>query len=175
MLVKCLYCDRENDATATGGFCDGCGKKLPTSAMVRPRRAIIGGPDAEEGPQPLPRHRAVIFEALLAAAVVHLVAGGVFLMLGAWLFREVPARFGPSVLSWTVLPTLVVIGLAVLARYQPEASVLVALVLWLAWVAATFLLHPQLALGWSLVHLALLLMLLRAAWLARRTQRDTIT
>jgi hypothetical protein len=93
-------------------------------------------------------------------------------MLGAWLYNEKIAGFGPLVLAWTILPTAVVAGLAVLSRYQPEPSVLIALVLWLGWAAATFLLHYQLALGWSVVQAALLLMLVRAAWLAWRPQRN---
>jgi hypothetical protein len=169
MLVKCLYCDSTNDAAATGGYCDSCGKKLPEAALVRPRRTI-GGIETAVGsaPEPLPRNRAVAFEALVAAAVVHLVLGGVFLILGAWLYARPPEHFGPLVLSWTVVPTLVLAGLAWLARYQPEPSVWIALGLWALWVAASFLLHPTLALGWSIIHVALLAMLLRAAWLALR-------
>jgi hypothetical protein len=172
MLVKCLYCDADNDATATGGYCEACGKKLPASAMVRPRRTIEGietTPDS--GPAPVPRQRAVVSEALLVAAVVHLVGGGMFLILGPMLYHEVPARFAPHVLSWTILPTLVVAGLAWLARHQGEAAAVLGLCLALAWVAASFLVDSRLAAGWLLVQVVLLALLGRAVWLALRPQR----
>jgi hypothetical protein len=171
MLVKCMYCDTDNDATATGGFCEGCGKRLPRSAMVRPRRTIEGLETSPENAAPLPRARSIVFEALMVAAVVHLVVGGVFLIVGGLLFHEVPEHFGPTVLSWTLVPTLVVVGLAYLARGWPEASAVVALVLWLAWVGVTFLLHSQLAAGWLIVQGILLALLVRAAWLALRPPR----
>jgi hypothetical protein len=172
MLVKCMYCDTDNDATATGGFCEGCGKRLPRSAMVRPRRTIAGletTPDSTAAP--LPPQRAVVSEALTVGAVVHLVVGGGFLVVGGLLFREVPARFGPTVLSWTLLPTVLVVGMAWLARYRPESSVVLTLVLWLAWVGATFLVNPELAAGWLIVQLVLFVFLARAGWLAFRPRR----
>ena len=175
MLVKCLYCDADNDATATGGFCEGCGKKLPASATVRPRRTTAGIETTDSGPAPLPPHRAVVCEALIVAAVVHLVFGGGFLILGGMLFAKVPEKFGPAVLCWTILPTLVVGGLAWLARYRPEVSTGLALVLWAAWVAVSFLLDSRLASGWLIVHLTLFALLVRATWLAMRPGRRHTT
>src|SRR5436190_16476597 len=103
MRVKCLSCDAENDALATGGFCDSCGKKLPASAMVRPRRTLGGDTPDEPGERsPLHPKSKAVSEGLFAAAVVYLVAGGAFLVLGSsvygWL-AKVPDRFGPHVLS----------------------------------------------------------------------------
>jgi hypothetical protein len=169
MLVKCMYCDAENDALATGGFCESCGKKLPASAMVRPRRSIIGGMAVgEEEPAPVTRQRSAVVEGLLVAAVIHLVAGGLFLILGPMLFRQVPERFGPYVLSWTVFPTLAIGGLAWLARYNPQPAALAALVLAALWTGATFLINPQLATGWLVVDVAVLVFLLPPAWSSLR-------
>jgi len=36
MRVTCLFCDVENDALETGGFCDNCGTPLALSARARP-------------------------------------------------------------------------------------------------------------------------------------------
>jgi hypothetical protein len=172
MLVKCMYCDTDNDATATGGFCEGCGKRLPRSAMVRPRRTVAGLETTPESTAaPLPPQRSAVSEALLVGAVVHLVAGGGFLVVAGMFFHEVPARFGPTVLCWTLLPTILLGGLAWLARYRPEVTTVLTLALWLAWVGASFLVHPDLALGWLVVQAALLVFLVRAAWLAFRPQR----
>jgi hypothetical protein len=166
MLVKCLYCDAVNDATVTGSYCENCGKKLPPAATLRPRRTLGGDVSIED--EPAPRQKSLTGEALVVAAVVYLVAGGLFLILGPMFFDKVPERFAPDVLSWTVLPTLALGALAWLARTQAQAAALGALGLGAAWVALTFLLNPKLAQGWVIVDVALFVFLLRAAWLSLR-------
>src|SRR5262245_41877868 len=147
MRVKCLSCDAVNDAVATGGFCENCGKKLPAAALIRPRRTL--GDGTTDGPdEAVLRSRAGASEALYVAAVVHLVAGGLFLILGPALFRVVPDRFAPHVVFWTVAPSVVVAVLGWLARSQSRPIVLAAPVLLAGWVAATFLIEPVLAQAW---------------------------
>src|SRR6267154_2053121 len=132
MRVKCLSCDVVNDAVATGGFCENCGKKLPAAALIRPRRTL--GDGTPDGPaEAVLRSRAGAVAALFAAAVVHPVAGGLCLILGPALFRVVPDRFAPHVVFWTVAPSVVVAVLGWLARSEPRPIVLAAPFLAAAW------------------------------------------
>src|SRR3954452_20452055 len=102
MLVKCLYCDADNDALSTGGFCESCGKKLPASAMVKPRRTLGGDVPDEPGPRGagLPARSRAVSEGIFAAAILHVFAGGAFLILAlpvySWV-SKVPDGFGPYV------------------------------------------------------------------------------
>lgn len=171
MLVKCLYCDADNDATATGGFCESCGKKLPAAAMVKPRRTLGGDVPDEPGEKaPLPAQSKAISEGLFAAAILYVFGGGAFLILAspvyAWL--SVPFgkddAFGPHVVSWTVLPALLVAALGVLARWAPVPALVLAGAFALTWAAVTFVLFPRLAAGWVLVDLVLFAMLGWALW-----------
>lgn len=166
MLVKCLYCDVETEGLSTGGFCENCGKKLPSSALTKTRRSITGdGPEMPGETAAVLRKSRVVSEALFAAAVVYLVAGGLFLIVGPMMYNPVPEHFAPYVLSWTVLPTLLVGVLGVLARMVPMPALWLAVLVCLVWVPVTFLTYPQLATGWVLVDMALFAMLLRAVWL----------
>ena len=101
VVVKCLYCDADNDPRATGGYCDACGKKLPPAAAFRGRRpAGESGAEVVVGAEPAPRR--VTAEALFTAAILSLVGGGLFLVLGPLLFGEVPQHFAPAVMAVTV-------------------------------------------------------------------------
>ena len=84
MLVKCLYCDVDNDALATGGFCESCGKKLPSSAMIKPRRTLGGDTPDEPGELvPVPKKSRAVSEGLFAASILWVFAGGAFLVLAS--------------------------------------------------------------------------------------------
>lgn len=169
MLVKCLYCDAANDGLSTGAYCETCGKKLPTSAMTRPRRTLGGDLPGEPGESMPASHAArPVSEALFATAVVHLFAGGAFFILAlplcGWLLpgafeRLKEQSFGPTVLSWTLWPALALAVLGLAARWVPTPAVAVAALLAVAWVPLSFLLHPSLALGWLAVDAALFAML----------------
>lgn len=166
MLVKCLYCDVDNDALATGGFCESCGKKLPAAAMVKPRRTLGGDtPDEPSEKSPLPPRSKAVSEGLFATAILYLFAGGAFFILAGMLYgSSTPDRYGPTVVTWTVLPALVVGVLGLLARWMPMPAVGVALILAMAWAAATFVLHAPLALGWIAVDLVLFALLGWSLW-----------
>jgi hypothetical protein len=175
MLVKCVYCDVDNDALSTGGFCESCGKKLPSSAMVKPRRTLGGDAPEEPGERsPLPHKSKAVSEGLFAAGLIYLFAGGAFLILASpvytWL-HEVPAHFGPSVLSWTLLPALLVALLGVLARWAPMPALVMALTFALLWVPLTFFLHRPLAVGWLSIDLVLFAMLGWALWRGVRLEK----
>jgi hypothetical protein len=173
MLVKCLYCDADNDGLSTGGFCESCGKKLPSSAMLKTRRTMGG--DAPEGPverAPIPRKSKAVSEGLFGAAIVHLFAGGLFLVVGSLFFSKVPDHFASHVLSWALLPTMAVAVLGVLARWMPMPAVLLAILFVPVWAVLTFVVNPALAVGWLLVDVALLAMLLWVMWLGLRPEKQ---
>jgi hypothetical protein len=176
MLVKCLYCDVDNDALATGGFCESCGKKLPSSARHTPPPTLAAHtPPAPGEPPPLPKTSRAVSEGLFAASILSVFAGGAFLVLASpvygWLSGKVPEHFGPYVLSWTLLPALAIAGLGVVARWQPMPAVALAFVFALLWVAATFVTYPALAVGWLLVDVVLFGALCWALWCGVRPEK----
>jgi hypothetical protein len=135
ILVKCLYCDADNDPQQTAGYCDACGKKLPPASGFRRRRAAGGG---EETIQEAARPRRQTAEAVFTAAVLALIGGGLFLVLGPVLLSRAPERFAPAVMLLTVLGTAWNGLLGLWARAQPRPAALVALVTFcLAWGALT--------------------------------------
>lgn len=167
MLVKCLYCDVENDALETSGFCENCGKKLPNWAAVRTRHAMATTHHGE--PVATPAARSRVADALFATAVVQLGCGGLFLVLGPALISPVPTTFLTTVVAWTVVPTLTFALLGVWARSQPRAAVMLTLALYLAWVAIGFLAQPAIAATWILVHLVIVAMLAWVGWIGLRS------
>ena len=100
--VKCLHCDSDNDPRATGGYCDSCGKKLPPASGFQSRR-IIGAGSTDESPSESIRPRRQTAEAVFTAAVLALIGGGLFLVLGPVFLQTVPERFAPAIMLLTVL------------------------------------------------------------------------
>src|SRR5262249_28104604 len=126
VIVKCLHCDADNDPRQTGGYCDACGKKLPPASGFRSRRPGAGdGP--EETVAEIGRARRQTSEAVLTAAVLALVGGGLFLVLGPVFLRPVPTQFLPGVLLLTVLGAAWNGLLGWWARGRPRPAALVAL------------------------------------------------
>jgi hypothetical protein len=165
MRVKCLYCDVENDALETSGYCENCGKKLPNSAMIRTKKAIATGAGGEEAVAPLAT-RSRIAEAFYATAV--LACGGLFLVLGPALFSKVPETFLVTVMAWTMAPTITLALLGLWARWQPRPVVLLALVLYAVWIAIGFLAQPDVAQAWLIIHAVMAALLAWVAWLGLR-------
>lgn len=151
MRVKCLACDSENDALATSGYCDHCGKKLPASAMVRTKRALRTGSDGDDEPRDT-KARSAVFEALLTATVVQLICGGLFLVVGPTLLTSVPETFLTSVFLWTLFPTVGLGACAILARVQPRYAVLAAIGIYVVWAGVGFAWQPIIARAWVAVH-----------------------
>lgn len=171
MRVVCLYCDVENDALETAGYCDNCGKKLPNSAMIRTRRAISSGSSGEEL-APVQSTRSPVADAFLITAVVQLFCGGVFLIVGPALISPVPESFLVTTILWTMVPAIVFMALSLLARVQPKLAVLTASGLYVVWMVSNFLVEPAIAGAWLLVHLVMLSMLAWLGWLALRSRTE---
>jgi hypothetical protein len=170
MLVKCLSCDMENDALATAGYCESCGKKLPTSAMVRTRRAIAAEGDGEEPPADRKMHSATT-EALFTAAVVQLVSGGLFLVIGPALLSRVPETFLALAFGWTLGPAVWFGGLALLVRWQSRWVTWLAVVSYLIWIALGFIWQLEFARGWLVVHGAVGIALAWVMWVGLRSPK----
>jgi hypothetical protein len=163
-LVQCLYCNADNDPAETGAYCDKCGKRLPTSALIQPRKFARSGGGEETTTAAGRQERARASEALLTATIIHIVAGGLFLVLGPALFRPVPEDFMLTAMSWTVGPALALAPLVYWARTNLALPGLIALVLYLIWVGAGFALDATFATPWLLVSASTLAFL---AWACR--------
>jgi hypothetical protein len=168
-VVQCIFCKTETDGTLSAGYCDGCGRKLPTTALIKTRRAIATGANAGNAEGELRQGNSVV-EGLAMAAIVHLFLGGLFLVVGPYLLGRIEENFLPQVLSWTLIPTITLGILAGLARWWAKPVVLASVGLVLLWTAATFFMNAAMATGWLLVQLILLALLIvpgRAAFLSR--------
>jgi hypothetical protein len=133
--VKCLYCDADNDPRQTSGYCDNCGKRLPPASGFRSRRSG-GSESASETLTESVRPRRQTAEAILTAAVLALVGGGLFLVLGPVFLATVPREFAPAVMLLTVLGLAWNGLLGLWARVQPAPAAVVALASFaLAWLS----------------------------------------
>jgi hypothetical protein len=167
MRVTCNYCDVENDALETSGYCENCGKKLPNCAMVHTRKemALRGGGDEMAAPAA----RSKVADALFATAVVQLACGGLFLVLGPALLNPVPTTFLTTAVAWAVCPTVALALLGLWARSQPRPAVLLTLTLYAVWVGVGFLAQPQVAAAWLLVHAVMAGVLAWVGWVGLRS------
>ncbi len=149
-IVKCLYCDLENDARQTAGYCDNCGKKLPPTAGFSGRRDYTEG--TTDRPEELAPTRRRVSEALLTAAVL-------------WLFV-------PLVMLTTVLGMAWYALLAWWARRQPRLAAIVALGAFLIGWLGHLIVHPSTALL-TLVYAPVLGYLIRAILVSSPVKRAT--
>ena len=168
MQVTCIFCNTTTDATQSAGYCDGCGRKLPSSSQLQTKRSMTrplaedAGLDATKGG---PR------EMLLLAAIAHLFAGGLFLVAGPAVFPKIPENFMPRVMTWTLLPTLFVGSLILLAGRSPRCCIAIALGATYAWVGATFFIDAEFATRWLFVQGILLVILHYALFMSFRPAR----
>jgi hypothetical protein len=163
--VECPFCHVDNDPAKTGGYCDDCGRRLPeASAFVHKhqRQRVV----REEGLDPVLRSKYPTAEALFTAAVLRLIIGGGFLVIGPVFLHELPKFFLPAVLGVTIAGTAL-FALAALWSYRApmaaSAAVLAAFVA--AWAVQLFLFPPAWPL--ALIDVILLLWLVRTAAVAR--------
>jgi hypothetical protein len=163
LIVKCLYCDTENDARQTAGYCDNCGKKLPPAAgFSSGRRDYESG--TTDRPEELSPARRRVSEALFTAAVLWLICGGLFLVLGPVLLMTVPEMFAPVVMLTTVSGLVWYALLGWWARRQPRPAAIVALGAFLIGWLGHLIVHPSTALL-TVVYLPVLGYLIRAIYL----------
>jgi hypothetical protein len=146
-IVRCLYCDAENDALTTGGYCDGCGHKLPPASLARRRRlfSAAGSDEAVEEERPRPARQAA--NLLFSVAVLQVVAGGLLLIVGPLVVPgKVTADFLPRVIGGSVLVMLLFAGLGWWALHQPFPASVAGIVLLLPLALLAAVLPPSLAL-----------------------------
>jgi hypothetical protein len=167
-VVRCLYCDAENDATVTAGYCEDCGRKLPPASWARSRGArIYAGGDVAEEAAPTPGRLAA--NLLFGAAALQLVAGGLLVVLGPLLLREkVSTDFLPGVTAGAAALLLLFGGLGWWALYRPVPATVAALVLWGILAVAGVALFPAPALGVLPVQAVVVALLVQAVRVARR-------
>jgi hypothetical protein len=159
VTVKCLYCDVDNDPKATGGYCDACGKRLP-SAAFRPHRHGVGQTaDGTEVELPAQRYRAS--EALFCVAALQLFLGGLYLVLVPVLTSRAPNEFVPLVVLFTAPPVCLFGLLGWLARSLPVPAAVLALAGQAIWLGASFAFSAPMAVRWLPVSLGILALL---AW-----------
>ena len=167
-LVTCIFCKTTTDAAQSAGYCDGCGRKLPTTSQYQTKRGMtraVGGDAGLEARKGGPR------ETLAAASIAHLFAGGLFLVAAPAVFPTIPPDFMTRVMTWTLLPTLLVGSLILMAGRFPRAAIGAALAAAYAWVGVTFFLDAEFAMRWLPVQVVLLAVLHYASFVTFRPNR----
>ena len=167
-LVTCIFCKTTTDAAQSAGYCDGCGRKLPTTSQYQTKRSMTRTIDEDTG---LDARKAGPRETLLVAALAHLFGGGLFLVVGPAIFPTIREDFMSRVMTWTMLPTLFVGSLVLVAGRFPRAIIGAALVAAYAWVGATFSIDAEFAIRWLPVQAVLLAVLHYALFLTFRPIR----
>ncbi|MGL4551850.1 MAG: hypothetical protein ACRC33_11750 [Gemmataceae bacterium] len=163
--VECPFCHIDSDPAKTGGYCDDCGRRLPESARFvhkhRKERVV-----REDGDEPVARARHRTAEALFTAAVLRLIVGGGFLVIGPVFLPEVPKFFLPAVMLVTVGGTASFALAGLLAYRSPFPASAVALAGFVAAWAALLAVFPP---GWPLAAVDIILLgwLIRAAAIGR--------
>lgn len=163
--VECPFCHVSSDPAKTAGYCEDCGRKLPDSARytTRDKKVRILRESADDSGTLRPKYPTA--EALFTAAVLRLIVGGGFLVVGPVFLREVPTFFLPAVMLVTIGGTAF-FGLAALGSYRaPLPAALAALAAFVAaWVVLLVLFPP----GWplALVDVVVLGWLLRTVMVA---------
>ncbi|HEY7308997.1 MAG TPA: hypothetical protein VH643_06465 [Gemmataceae bacterium] len=172
--VRCLYCDTENDAVQSVGFCESCGKKLPPASLAHERHPPIlhatphaAAPDLER----TPRQQASAW--LFTAALVNLVGCGALVVVGSLLVprEHLKAEFIPNLLMVSVVVLLVFGGLGWWARWQPLPAAVAGVVVYLGLSVVDAFMVPALALLGIPVKIVILVLLIQAIRASRKPRR----
>jgi hypothetical protein len=126
ITIECPFCHLSNDPDKTGGYCDDCGRRLPQSSTyttTHKRQRVLRETDEPAGP----RVKKPTAESLFTAAVLRLIIGGGFLVLGPAVLPQVPTFFLPAVMGVTILGAGLFALAALLAYRQPFLAALFAL------------------------------------------------
>lgn len=152
--IECPFCHVVSDPVRTGGYCDDCGRRLPESAryMHKQKRTRV----VSEGDEPVaPRGPTRVPDALFTAAVLRLIVGGGFLVLGPVVLPSVPTFFLPAVMLVTIGGTAA-FALAGLAAYRvPMLAAVTALAAFVATWAGLLVAFPP---GWPLAAVDVILL-----------------
>lgn len=172
--VRCLYCDTENDAVQTAGYCESCGKKLPPASLAHKRREpILYEPHA--GPLPPAEHAASpqASALLFTAGILNLLGCGLLIVLAPLLVprEQLRADFIPEMLLAGVAVLLIFAVLGWWARRHPWAAALTGLIVYLGLVVLEVLTAPGLALRGAPVKIIVLVLLIQALRSSRRPDR----
>ncbi|MHB1423559.1 MAG: hypothetical protein ACYC3I_10265 [Gemmataceae bacterium] len=172
--VRCRYCDVENDAVQSAGFCDNCGKKLPPAAQAHGRREPMrheagGALSAQVERTPPQQAPAWLF----TAAIVNLLGCGGLIVLGPLLLprQQVKAEFIPDLLAVSVAVLVIFAGLAWWARRRPVLATITAAVVYLGLAVVDALLVPGLALLGLPVKIVIIALLVHSVRLSRKPSR----
>ncbi len=172
--VRCLYCDADNDAVQSAGYCEGCGKKLPPASLAHQRhesvsheRAAVPASDSERTPSQQPSAW------LFSAALVNLIGCGGLIVLGPLLVsrEQLKADFIPDLLLIGVAILLIFLALGWWARWQPLPAVLTAGAIYLGLALVDALVLPGLALLGLPVKIVILALLIQAVRVRRKPRR----
>ena len=172
--VRCLYCDAENDAVQSAGFCENCGKRLPPASFANKRREPIvtdrTGALTPEFERP-PAQQTSAW--MLTAALVNLIGCGALVVIGPLLVarEHLKAEFIPELLTVSVAVLGSFAGLSWWARRQPLPAVIVAVLVYLGLATVDALLVPGLALLGLPLKIVILALLIQAARVSRKPRR----
>lgn len=172
--VRCLYCDVENDAVQSAGFCESCGKKLPPASLAHGRHQPILHERTGARPPELERIPAQPATAwLFTAAIVNLVGCGGLVVLGPLVVprQHLNTDFIPELLLVSVAVLAIFGGLAWWARSRPLPALLTAGSAYLGLSVVDAWLVPGLALPGLPVKIVILALLVYAFRLTRRPRR----
>jgi hypothetical protein len=172
--VRCLYCDGENDAVASAGYCEGCGKKLPPAALANKRREpmLHDRPDSlSPEPPGTPMQQASAW--LFTAALVNLIGCGGLIVLGPLLVsrEQLQADFIPDLMLVGVAVLLALAGLGWWARRQPIPAATIGTIVYLGLAVVEALLVPGLALPSLPVKIVTITLLTQAVRVSRKPRR----
>jgi hypothetical protein len=182
--VKCLHCNAENDPKATGGYCDECGKKLPSGLAFtvdldhEPRSGSVGpsfvgsGLIPRQGLWPSAETAAVGKAAkrqtagiLFGLAVLQVVCCFGFLGLVAFFEKDAGSVDGVSVFlaaAEMFVVGLAFAGLGLWALYQPLPAATAGLILYVSLWALSILGDPSFATRGIIVRILVILALAKA-------------
>jgi hypothetical protein len=171
--VRCLYCDAENDAVQTAGFCEACGKKLPPASLAHKRREpTLRDPAGVLPPEPERGAKQPVAGLVLTAAVLHLIGSGAVVVLGPLVVprEHLPADAIPRLILFSVAVLAVFGGLGWWATRQPLAAAMASLIAYVGLAGAEATSAGALGLLGLPVNLLVLALLVYAAAAARRAR-----
>ncbi|MBY0228072.1 MAG: hypothetical protein K2W96_02210 [Gemmataceae bacterium] len=165
VTIDCPFCHTSNDPSATGGYCDSCGRRLPvSSAYMHTTRTARRVRTDEPGEALKPRRQTA--ESLVAAAVLRLVLGMALVFIGPLVLAKVPDYYLPWLMLATVAGAGAFYALSFVARTQPFAAAVASVAVFVAGWAAVLVAYPP-ALPLAGADALLLLWLLRTVAISR--------